>query len=81
MRRRDALGMGRIGMSLTREPTGLFVNLVKVLLDETGKGVTKSCGWLFGFNPVASWPAAGKLPSLLKFKADANTREPGVVPA
>jgi len=53
-------------------PTGVFVNRMKVFEALAGICVAKICGWREGFNPVLSSLAGGKVPSGLKFKAEAN---------
>src|SRR6266404_1069517 len=80
IRVRLLLAIGRMGTSLASEPIGLFVSRLKVLVDETGRSVIKICGWRLAFKPVLSSAAAGKLPSLLKFRAEAKTNAPGIAP-
>jgi hypothetical protein len=57
---------------LKAEPTGVFVNRMKVFDELAGICVAKICGCREGFNPVLSSLVAGKVPSGLKFKAEAN---------
>ena len=67
-------------MPATNCTTGFLVNLVNVLVEVTGIGVANTwlgrgkvgAAVLKGFKPVASSAAAGNVPSVLKFSAEAN---------